>query len=526
MKVPYSYYEDEVRDGFYVSGLMKRAWAASIEVYEVVANICNKHHIQYFADSGTLLGAFRHKGFIPWDDDIDLCMKRDDYNRFLTVVKKELPQGYQMSSLYTDPDYNEIFIRIINRDRITFIEAELNKSHGFPFVVGIDIFPLDYLSPSEEEERTRCEMVKMIYNIIGMLEQLTAIEVEESIKSVEEMCGISIDRNGHIKNQLFLLMERLFMLYHESEATELALMPLWTTRQILKFKKEYYQHTIMVPFEYIEVPVPEKYEILVKERYPNYYRKIPDAYSFHSYPFYQEQMDRLKEKAEVIYPHYVFSEQDLCRSNPDINYKVVDSNTKVRQEVVFLPYKRNKWESLEVLWKMFIQDDRYDVYVIPIPYYNKNPNRSIHEEHYEHDLYPDYVAVTYYEDYAFLERQPEMIFIHNPYDEYNSAISVHPFFYSNNLQKFTKNLIYLPYFVLEDRFLRSLKMHYMMKYFITMPGVVRADFIILQSEEMRKAYIEYLTEFAGANTRKIWQDKILVSGSPEMEKVLFGRFLQ
>ena len=99
MQIPYSYLEDEIRDGFYIHGMMKRGWAAAIEILEVVDRICKRYHIPYFADAGSLLGAIRHKGFIPWDDDLDICMKREDYNYFLQVVKCELPEQFKVVNI-------------------------------------------------------------------------------------------------------------------------------------------------------------------------------------------------------------------------------------------------------------------------------------------------------------------------------------------------------------------------------------------------------------------------------------------
>ena len=88
MDFPQEYFRAEVRDGFYVDGMLKRAWAEGIEVLNVIDEICSKHHITWYADNGTLLGAVRHGGYIPWDDDVDICMMRDDFMRFREIVER------------------------------------------------------------------------------------------------------------------------------------------------------------------------------------------------------------------------------------------------------------------------------------------------------------------------------------------------------------------------------------------------------------------------------------------------------
>lgn len=199
-----------------------------------------------------------------------------------------------------------------------------------------------------------------------------------------------------------------------------------------------------------------------------------------------------------------------------------------RREVVFLPYKASMWDSLESVWRAADADEGTDAYVIPIPYYDKNPDGSFREEHYEGDLYPGYVPVTRYDEYDFEGRRPDMIYIHNPYDDCNYVTSVHPFFYSKNLKQFTDRLVYIPYFVLGEVNPEDEAAVESVKHFCTVPGVYYADKVIVQSEDMRQVYIHVLTEETIKNQgggkkeeiRRHWEKKIDGSGSPKFDRVL------
>lgn len=190
----------------------------------------------------------------------------------------------------------------------------------------------------------------------------------------------------------------------------------------------------------------------------------------------------------------------------------IERDVIVRKEAVFLPYKASMWDSLESVWKAAEKDPDCDAYVIPIPYYDKNPDGSFKEMHYEGDLFPKYVPITHYESYDFKENHPDMIFIHNPYDGANHVTSVHPFFYSKNLKQYTEQLVYIPYFVLGDKVQG-------IEHFCTAPAVIHADKVIVESETMRRVYIRNLVAVAGEKTRAIWENKILGLGSPKFDKV-------
>ena len=203
----------------------------------------------------------------------------------------------------------------------------------------------------------------------------------------------------------------------------------------------------------------------------------------------------------------------------------VKNDIKIRTEVVFLPYKASMWDSLESVWRAADEDPDCDAYVIPIPYYAKNPDGSFREEHYEGDLYPDDVPVIWYEDYDFAGRQPDVIFIHNPYDECNHVTSIHPFFYSKNLKQFTEKLVYIPYFILGEIDPENKDAVEGIAHFCTVPGVIHADKVIVQSEKMRQVYVNVMTEYTKGTSanRKYWSEKILGLGSPKMDKVLNTR---
>ncbi len=203
----------------------------------------------------------------------------------------------------------------------------------------------------------------------------------------------------------------------------------------------------------------------------------------------------------------------------------VKHDIKVRTEAVFLPYKASMWDSLESVWRAAAEDESCDVYVIPIPYYDKNPDGSFREMHYEGHLYPDYVPVVWYENYDFANRQPDMIFIHNPYDNSNYVTSVHPFFYAQNLKQYTERLIYIPYFILDEIQPENDAAVGEMKHFCTTPAVIHADRVIVQSDDMRQIYINVMMEYTGNQdaSRKYWEDKILGIGSPKVDKILYTR---
>lgn len=216
----------------------------------------------------------------------------------------------------------------------------------------------------------------------------------------------------------------------------------------------------------------------------------------------------LEEYCEVVYE---VSQGDSDELNGNkvrkaLNKKIikaensVKADIKVKTEIAFISYKAAMWDSLESIWRSAALDPDCDAYVIAVPYYDLNPDHSFGQFHYEGDEYPDNVPVTHYEAYDLAVRKPDVIYFHNPYDDWNLVTSVDPRFYSSNLKKYTDCLVYVPYYATSGGMSEGQK---------TLPAYFNADYIVIQSPEFRAYFDE-----------RIPDEKFLPFGSPKFDKVI------
>lgn len=147
----------------YEQATLRRLQMVELEILEAIDSVCREHGITYFLDSGTVLGARRHGGFIPWDDDIDLGMPREDYERFLEVAPAALGERFCVTCSRTNPRQAALFAKVMLTGT-RFVTDETEEA-GFDQGVFVDIFPYDAVcaeSNAAKRQRKRCMMWQSI----------------------------------------------------------------------------------------------------------------------------------------------------------------------------------------------------------------------------------------------------------------------------------------------------------------------------------------------------------------------------
>ena len=290
------YYKEQNRDGFIVSQDMKRVWAAQLEVLQEVKRVCNILNIHFFADWGRLLGAVRHKGFIPWDDDMDIAMLRKDYMRFLSEAPALLEKYYEIKSVYNDPTDDTIKARIINGRHINFEPDFLSKFHGCPYVVGIDIFPVDNITEDKDRLDKQISGLRFLLKMVQSIpeEAPYSDDVLELMRKVENTFGIPIDYNNRLRHELKKIYDIVCAIYQNEKTEEVCSMIDFAEGWDYHAKREWYEDICELPFENTTIPVPAGYDGLLRIKYGKDYMTPRNVGSSHNYPFYKSQIEELR----------------------------------------------------------------------------------------------------------------------------------------------------------------------------------------------------------------------------------------
>lgn len=306
------YFDGEVRDGFFIESKMKRAWAAQLEVLDEIRRICQANNIRYFADWGTLLGAVRHQGFVPWDDDLDICMLRDDYNRFLEIAPGQLSSYFELKSIYNNPTHDNVKCRIITGRSMNFSPEYLNRFHECPYIVGVDIFPVDYIPSDETEAAKLLESIEFVMTAAASLPEDAALSDEEKllVQSIESAFNIHFNPDNRLFHELKKLVDILSSSVKPECSHEVCSMIDLAGGWDYHIPVEWYGESIDMPFENTTIPVPAGYDGILRVKYGDDYMTPVQGFSSHDYPFYRGQEQALKEVIEKEFNTQI-TEKDL-----------------------------------------------------------------------------------------------------------------------------------------------------------------------------------------------------------------------
>ena len=234
------------------------------------------------------------------------------------------------------------------------------------------------------------------------------------------------------------------------------------------------------------------------------------------YAYYKEVLEGASTALSRETPDFLALGQELLRSLAE----ELRREREVKKDIVFLPYKKSMWDSLESVWKAASEDAEYcNAYVIPIPYYDRNPDKSLGEMHCERDLFPKDVPTLNWEDVDLAAWHPDAIFIHSPYDGMNNVTCVKETYWSENLRKCTDKLVYIPYYVSAEPDTENTGSMDAIAPFALVPGVLNADMVIVQSEAVKEAFVRALLDRTNCKDRSYWEKRILGIGSPKFDKI-------
>lgn len=314
------FFKEEQREGFLVSSLMKKCWAAELKTLQVLLDFCKEHQLKVYADYGTLLGAIRHKGFIPWDDDIDVSMPRNDYMKLLELAD-DYPKPYRIKSIHAMDRFSQFHTTISNsrREKFTYDPSLVENFYGCPFFVEIDIFPYDVIPQSSDLQRMQLLLYRigfqlssyLAYDWVRIEHQKVTVgkgtfdnaceqhSPEEFSKLLQTFCtytGTTLPLDQQLQKNIMLLTDQIAMRFSSEACDHLAYYPdLAYMDSDYSPRPSYVQDRLIeVPFENIMLPVPEDYETLLRCQYGTDWRTPIQGASDHNYPFYQRQLEILQ----------------------------------------------------------------------------------------------------------------------------------------------------------------------------------------------------------------------------------------
>ena len=277
IEIPEGFLDEEIRCGFTVPKELKEIWTIELDLFAEFDRVCKKHSLKYVASGGTLLGAVRHHGFIPWDDDMDLMMMRDDYNHLCKIAPQEFKHPYFFQTEETDPGFRRRFARIRNSLTTGIQKKDINMRPSYNQGIFIDIFPLDTVVDDMELYNSQCRLSEKYYLIsvlLRVLEDFSHFDMKSSIKDWLKYIGHLtiglLSRHFQWSRKAFYKSEKICQRYNDKNSEFISLLTLDIKSLRHALRKTTMDNIIFSDFEFLKMPIIADYDEHLKHKYGDY----------------------------------------------------------------------------------------------------------------------------------------------------------------------------------------------------------------------------------------------------------------
>lgn len=251
--------KEEVRCDYTITSSMKKIWAIELDLLIVFDKVCKKHGLKYYAIGGSLLGAARHQGIIPWDDDIDVMMMREDYDKLCEIAPQEFKQPYFFQTNYTDFGAYWGHAKLMNCNTTCILKLDRNHKRDVTQGIFLDIFPEDNVVNDERlfnKQRKRAEFYRLwskrFANATKKANRLTPHRWVNIFYSF--LASFASPINYRISIFLWRLFEKECKRYNHQETEFISQLSFQFTKRWAQ-KKEDYKDVVFLPFEFTKIPV-------------------------------------------------------------------------------------------------------------------------------------------------------------------------------------------------------------------------------------------------------------------------------